>query len=120
MVKIQHTAKQQLSGKFILPIVYGLFCLIPVINSYFEGWGTLSNMPLISTEEMEPGLFMDSFEVKSSGSAQFRLFMPASKTSLEIKKMMNSFVGQQSRGCMYSTTILTFSLQNGNGCNREF
>jgi hypothetical protein len=39
--------------------------LIPVINSYFEGWSTLSNMPLISAEEIEPGLFMDSFEVKN-------------------------------------------------------
>jgi hypothetical protein len=44
------------------------FCLIPVVNSYFEGWSTLSNMPLISTEEMEPGQFMDSFEVKSKYS----------------------------------------------------
>jgi hypothetical protein len=86
MVKIQHTTKSQLSEKFNLPFVIGLFCFIPVLNSYFEGWGTLSNMPLISTEEMEPGLFMDSFEVKSSGSAQFRLFMPASETSLEIKR----------------------------------
>jgi hypothetical protein len=43
-------------------------------------------MPLISAEEIEPMLFMDSFEVKSSDSAQFRLFMPASKASLEIKR----------------------------------
>ncbi len=47
-------------------------------------------------------LFMDSFEVKSSDSAQFRLFMPASKASLEIKRWWTYLLVNHPEDAKYS------------------